>query len=98
MPGLLVVVMRAVSLPVSKPTINCFAIDHALHTISGKVGAKHGISRHGMRRPELVHRRHVDDERRGMRFPVCLKPRPNPWDQALRLSSHLTRPLGVDAN
>ena len=47
--------LRTVSGPSLKPTIDCFAVDHALHAVFGKVGAKHGISRHGMSRPELVH-------------------------------------------
>src|SRR5947207_3395980 len=46
--------MRAVSNPVSKPTINCFAIDHGLHVIFPEESTKHGISRHGMRRSETL--------------------------------------------
>ena len=41
--------------PSLKPTIDCFAVNHTLHAISGKIRAKHGISRHGMSRPKLVH-------------------------------------------
>src|SRR5206468_2078947 len=94
----LLVVMRAVSIPVSKPTINCFAIDHRLYAIFPEEGTKHGISRHGMRCPELVHRRHVDDERRGVRFPVCLRHLPSSRNQALPFVCFLARPAGVSAN
>src|SRR6476660_101681 len=97
MPGLLVV-MRAVSIPVSKPPINCFAVDHGLHAISGKVCTKHGISRHRMRRPARNRRRQVHYKRWGMRFPVPSKHLPTPRNHTLRSIFNLARPGGVGAN
>src|SRR5206468_5409831 len=97
MPGLLVV-MRAVSIPVSKPPINCSAVDHGLHAISGKIGTKHGISRHRMRRPVRISRRQIDDKRRGMRFPVRPKHLPTPGNHTLRSIFNLAGPAGVDAS
>src|SRR5262245_33198954 len=97
MPGLLVV-MRAVSIPVSKPPINCSAVDHGLHAISGKVCTKHGISRHRMRRPVRNRRRQVDYKRWGMRFPVPSKHLPTPGNHTLRSIFNLARPGGVGAN
>src|SRR6266516_2418934 len=97
MPGLLVV-MRAVSIPVSKPPINCSAVDHGLHAISGKIGTKHGISRHRMRRPVRIPRRQIDDKRRGMRFPVRPKHLPTPGNHTLRSIFNLAGPAGVDAS
>src|SRR5258707_13150068 len=97
MPGLLVV-MHAVSIPVSKPPINCSAVDHGLHAISGKVCTKHGISRHRMRRPVRNHRRQVHYKRWGMRFPVPSKHLPTPRNHTLRSIFNLARPGGVGAN
>src|SRR5437868_916910 len=97
MPGLLVV-MRAVSIRVSKPPINCSAVDHGLHAISGKIRTKHGISRHRMRRPVRNHRRQVDYKRWGMRFPVPSKHLPTPRNHTLRSIFNLARPAGVGAN
>src|SRR5437667_2373392 len=94
----LLVVMRAVSIPVSKPPINCSAVDHGLHAISGKVCTKHGISRHRMRRPVRNHRRQVDYKRWGMRFPVPSKHLPTPRNHTLRSIFNLARPAGVGAN
>src|SRR4029077_11398188 len=94
----LLVVMGVVSIPVSKPTINCFAVDHRLHAISGKVCTKHGISRHRTRRPVRNHRRQVDYKRWGMRFPVPPKHLPTPRNHALRSIFNLARPGGVGAN
>src|SRR5262249_1749397 len=94
----LLVVIRAVSIPVSKPTVDCYAIDHGFHAISGKVGAKHWVSRHGMRRPVRIPRRQIDDKRRGMRFPVRPKHLPTPGNHALRSIFNLAGPVGVDAS
>src|SRR5215831_20064171 len=94
----LLVVMRAGSIPVSKPPINCSAVDHGLHTISGKVCTKHRISRHRMRRPVRNHRRQVDYKRRGMRFPVLSKHLPTPRNHTLRSIFNLARAVGVGAN
>src|SRR5436309_5438137 len=94
----LLVVMRAVSDPPLKPTIDCCAIDHALHAISGKVCTKHGISRHRMRRPVRNHRRQVDYKGWGMRFPVPPKHLPTPRNHTLRSIFNLARPGGVGAN
>src|SRR5215471_10530634 len=94
----LLVVMHAVPDPPLKPTIDYCAIDHALHSIVGEVVAKHGISRHRMRFPEVTQRCRVDNEHRGMCFPICLKHLPHPRKQTLPFVCHLTRPAGVGAN
>src|SRR5262245_60973750 len=93
-----VFVMRAVSIPSSKPTINCSAIDDRLHAILLEECTEHRVSRHGMGPPEMVHRRHVDDELGGMCFPVCPKHVPHARQKTLPFVCFLTRPTGVSAN
>src|ERR1700756_3820804 len=94
----LLVVIRTVSIPVSKPTIDCRAIDHGLPSISWKVCTKHRVSRHRMRRPVRNHRRQVDYKRWGMRFPVRPKHLPTPRNHALRSIFDLARPGRVGSN
>src|SRR5215469_2365959 len=91
----LLVVMRAVPDPPLKPTIDYCAIDRARHSIIGEVLAKHGISRHRVRFPEVAQPRRVDNEHRGMCFPVCLKHLPSARQKALAFVCFLTRSTSV---
>src|SRR6202035_5815695 len=92
------VVMRAVSIPTSKPTIDCCAIDHSLHTISCKVCPERRISGHGMHAPVRIESRRVDNEHWGMRFPVRFEHLPASRNHALPARFNLAGPLGISAD
>src|SRR6266446_3892125 len=94
------VVIRAVSVQVSKPTIDCCAIDHGLLSISRKICPECRITGHGMRNPlrVRVHSRGIDDERRRVQLPVRPKHLPTSGNHALSAIFNLARPFGIGAD
>src|SRR5215472_15938660 len=90
--------MRTILDLLLKPAIDCFAVDYTFNAISTKIVAKHRVACHGMFRPEMVNRGGVDDEHRGMRFPICLKHRPSSRNYAFPSISDRTGSAGVGAH
>src|SRR5438552_4179570 len=94
------VVIRTVSGPSLKPTIDCCAIDHGLLSIFRKVCPECRITGHGMRNPfrVRVHSRGIDDERRRVQLPVRPKHIPSSGNHALPAIFNLARPFGIGAD